>query len=250
MNESSVAQRVISAIKTRHITPRPFWNFALAEAVLWTAVVGAACLGALSFAVAYRVLANEEWDLYRRAGLGLSEILPVVFPYVWIGLLAASLLIAVREFRRTEQGYRFGAGFLATLLFMLTGAAAAAMQSTSITHAFETAIETAVPAVEQINAFRERLWTNPESGLLGGTVTEVNEDSGTITVEDALGQTWNVIPEDQDLSSFTVGDDVRILGTLSENQTFQAETLESSKDKKPVRRRTRPTDRGRNQDRD
>ncbi|MFA7209041.1 MAG: hypothetical protein WC120_02025 [Parcubacteria group bacterium] len=219
----NLIQDTLNKIKTEHIAPEPRWKFLLRKAGAWALVGSVILLGAAAIAVAYYLISQLDWDLYRfTSRSAIAYTLPMV-PYFWFILLGLFILAAFFGVRRTESGYRFNglwvvalvvAGILLTGFFM-----ARAGLGSRLDHMMR-----GVPFYARSIETKEKQWMQPEEGFLAGTVLSASEDA--IGLDDLAGERWNVKVDEKTLvrpaADVSTGQMIKVIGTKQSARDFSA----------------------------
>ena len=83
------------------------------------------------------------------------------------------------------------------------------------------------PLYREVMHQRELRWSQPEQGLLSGTVTDTKDN--TITIQDFRGRTWTIQKNDETngpiLSRIEEGKRIRIIGAPTGEETFAAKRI-------------------------
>lgn len=223
---SKLTQNILAKIKTEHITPHSRWRFLLKRWFYWGLCGFSVIVGSIATSVMLFEVVHLDWDVYEEVGGGFVPFFMSAMPYVWILVLILFIFVAYINFRHTEKGYRYhgfliiAASVIASLIF------GSILFATGLSEKFERGFLN-IPHYEQLRLGRERLWMNPENGLLVGKIMQfVNESSFTLRdidgadwEVDALEAEWKVPYEPQE------GMNVKMRGDRIDDDSFTAREI-------------------------
>ncbi len=187
-----IVRDTVAEIRKRGIIPESRSSYLIRNYLVWAALVAVVFLGALSFSVAYSLLSELDWDLYRFMRLDPVTYALSIFPYFWAVLIVVLLAVAFADIRRTETGYRFSRS---KIVFSIVGGVVflgAAMSFFGIGDAFGTMMTKGFPYYgRHLVVTKEAQWMRPDSGLLSGTIESI--DVAAIGLTDLDGGRWEVL---------------------------------------------------------
>jgi hypothetical protein len=186
----NTAHKLVEQIKSRHIAPRPQWQYTALKWAVWTGFGLTVLIGALAFSVILFTIQQVDFRLLQHFEHSWLEGLLSLLPLIWITFLALALLLSMYTLRYSERGYKFTltrlAGYstafsilLGTAFFISGGA-----------QQLEQAFAIRVDLYQSVQEKKEQLWNRPEEGYLGGTIVSVTPEA--LQLEDFDGQIWTI----------------------------------------------------------
>lgn len=219
--------KALERIKKERLVPSGRSMIVLARAWRWLLVAAFLILGALSLAAALQLSWDMDWDGRALAAIGPGGFLRMI-PYFWIAVLAAFFTLLFAGVRKTENGYRIRSGALwEAALFSLAAAGLvwAMLDGGRIAH---RAMLRIFPAYEEIAYTKEKQWSQPERGMLAGTVRQVRSQDAFV-LDDLSGKRWEVALSEETLvrpmAKIGQGEKVKIIGKVSKDGFFDASEI-------------------------
>ncbi|EKE18974.1 MAG: hypothetical protein ACD_9C00181G0003 [uncultured bacterium] len=228
------SESIIDKIRCEHIAPVPRWHFLFKSFAFWSLFVISVILGSLSFSVIVHIVNSGDWDIFNHLQGNLITSTVMLLPYFWLLFLILFAIIAYFNCKCTKQGYRFRRRWI------LLGSVALSVFFGSIFYALGMAKEMdrlmakSMPFYDRSkhNA-RTELWLHPESGLLVGRVTEVDELENKISIIDEEGKDWSISKE-QDVreqkAHIKKGKTVKVIGKKKGDAEFCAKEIRKCND--------------------
>jgi hypothetical protein len=169
-----LSQKVLNKIKEENLCPTPRWQFLCKNWFVWILGVLALLIGALATSVVMFMILNNEWDLATYVSSSRALFVASTLPYAWIILLVAFIFLADYQIRNTKSGYRINTLYLITgslgLSVMLGGVFYIAGAGEIIDDAFIKH----VPYYSEIGNRRAHIMMQPQRGIVGGLIVNVN----------------------------------------------------------------------------
>ena len=232
----NLGDKVLRKIKEEHIAPKPRWQFLLKDYFIWFLFLIALFLGSLAFCVALYVLSSNDWDLYHYLHTTLVGHILISIPYLWLLFLALFISIAYYNFKYTKSGYRRETYFIVGLSVVGSLFLGAFLYTLGAGEKIEDFVAASVPVYEKIACCSNRkdIWDQPASGLLGGTITVV-QDASNFELKDFSGTDWRVQENDDTLEydplEIKAGEEVKIIGEKQLDSVFWAREIRPWKNK-------------------
>lgn len=218
-------KETIEKIKDQGITPEPRWKFLVKKYGMWAGFGVIVLLGAISFSIAFDLLSQLDWDLYRFAHQSAVLYSLSLLPYFWIVIVGILLALAFLDLQKTETGYRYG--WLKVSLASIGGIVVVGFVFFLIDLGGKsnTLLVKDIPYYGQhMMMTKEKQWMQPDNGFLSGTLIAINDEK--LEINDLNGQKWNVILDDKTLIRPVVniakGEIIKIIGLKKDINTFQA----------------------------
>ncbi|HMN19235.1 MAG TPA: hypothetical protein PKA31_01400 [Candidatus Moranbacteria bacterium] len=225
MNRS--LNKALSRIKKEHLSPIARGEIVFRRSLRWVLAALALFLGALSLAAALQLSWEMDWDGRALAMAGAGGFLKMI-PYFWILVLATLFALLLGGVRRTENGYRLGRGALWGAALLSLGAVGLVWAALDGGRAAHQAMLRSFPAYGDIAYTKEKQWSQPEKGLLAGTIKQVRSRRA-IVVDDLGGKRWEVgISENtllRPMVKLEQGEKVKMIGAVSGENSFGASEI-------------------------
>jgi hypothetical protein len=217
----------IQKIKGENIRPEPRWKYLTKKYSAWLSFFAVALFGAAFFSVVYFLITQLDWDLH--AAMHRYSIfydLSLV-PYLWIIPLVILVFFAFFSLRKTENGYRYNflkvvvaaLGIILVLGVLTTLAGFGGKINGAMMHGF--------PGYGRLVATKESQWSQPEKGLLAGTINSVSDNS--VDLQDLSGKDWQIKIDENTVVrpsvSLESGEMIKTIGQAQNNQNFKADEI-------------------------
>lgn len=205
----------VAKIKKQGIAPEPRWRYLLKKYGLWSLFLAVIFLGASSLSIAFEMLWQLDWDLYRFAHQSALIYSLKLIPYFWIILIGAFLVLAFFDLRKTETGYRFG--WLKMSVVSIGGIIALSFvfSSVGLGEKLNTILAKDMPYYgRHMMMTKEKQWMQPENGFLAGTLTVIADKE--LEIIDLNGRKWKVFLDEKTFirpaAKLAKGEMVKIIG--------------------------------------
>ena len=235
---SEIIDKTIAEIKTKGIKPVPRWHFLAKEWFLWVAFLITVLVGGVAASLIFYAIRNNEWEAMPYLGHNLASFILLTLPYFWIALVIAFAFLADYQLHQTRQGYKYSFVWISMLNFVLALLLGAVLYQSGWAAQIEAKLEQHVPYYEQFMPPRQRLWMNPEQGLLIGRILQ--HGSGAVLIEDLDGRSWEIKIENDKLQARPVGETVRLIGEKIADGIFRVKDFRPWQGRDPFRKRPFP----------
>lgn len=223
---TDLSQQVLETIQKEHIKPRPRYAIFLRRSVYWTVIVVALGLGASAASVTIFSIANAEWDLLQKTAGGGWKYFFLAVPYLWLVLFAGFVWLAHINLRHTKFGYRFSLVKAVAVYLVVTISAGSLMYRMGAGGQIEEMIAESNIYYHHLPGARY-IWSQPESGMLGGQIREVGESHRFILVDQG-GREWQVTVSGTFSGQFEFpGAKIKMVGSQIGTSSFQAIEIRS-----------------------
>jgi hypothetical protein len=223
----NLIEETIEKIKKDNIRPEPRWKYLAKKYSAWTSFFLVVFVGAAIFSVAYFLVSQLDWSLFAPLHRFSIFYYLSLIPYLWIFPLVILIYFAFFSLRKTESGYRYdfskiilavlGSLFLFGLLLAISGFGGRI--NAVITRGF--------PGYGKLVTTKESQWSQPEKGLLAGTVETVSKNS--IDLQGFSGEEWQIDTDEKTLVRPSVnlesGQIIKVIGQKEGNQIFKASEI-------------------------
>lgn len=218
-------QATVEKIKQQNVVPESRWKYLVRRYVVWLVFVAIILFGAISFSIAFDMLGQLDWDLYRFTKQSALIYSLSLLPYFWIILIGTFLGLAFFDLRKTETGYRYG--WLKMSLASIGGIIllGAVFSLVGFGGKINSFLAKDVPYYgEHLMMTKEKQWMQPESGFLAGTLTAISVNR--LEIRDLNEQAWQVdLDEETTLRPAVViakGEMIKIIGIKKNSNNFKA----------------------------
>ena len=237
---SDLIQKTLAQISTKHIQPLPRWYDQAKNGAYWLGAFVLVLLAVFATTVILHALFEIDWDAYSKAHFTWSEILLSGVPLFVLLSLFVLLMGGIVFLHLTRRGYRYSLFMLFGLFFLVSSTLGYFIEALPLDKQVDRFLLQPVLQAERwrpgLLPSATRQWSQPEKGLLGGTVETVSGE--TLQLRDATDEIWTV---DTKASSFTSdvrlapNEDVKIIGAETAARTFRADEIRGWKERRPER---------------
>ncbi len=221
----NIIDGTIAKIKLQGIVPVPRWKYLMKKYGIWSIFFLIVLLGSISFSVAFDMLRQLDWDLYRFAHQNAFVYALSLLPYFWIAVIVIFLVLSFFDLRKTDNGYKYG---LLKMLLMpigimiMTGLLFTWLGVGGQLHA---RIAKDVPYYGQhMMMTKESQWMQPDKGFLSGSLTTVYTHN--LEMIDLNGKAWNIILDEKTLIKSAAviepGEKIKVIGSKKDAENFHA----------------------------
>lgn len=220
------SDKIIQKIRSNQIKPIPKAWFVFRKILLWFGFLFFIGIGAISFSVILYTVKENSFDLFTHINHSKLEFILVIFPVLWLTSLVIFLMASMWTMKYSERGYKKSPGKWLTLstglslvlgtLFFISGGA----------QWFETSFANSVEIYESIEEKKIDIWSQPEEGLMSGTIEKVNTKS--LEIIDFAGQTWEIFYSEAFIAPIVLlepGEKIKINGKKIDQNKFRASDI-------------------------
>ena len=225
---SALSQKTLSQIAQSSVTPTERWKFQLKRGAVWIVAGLVAITASFALALTAHVLFEIDWSVYQDLGFTWYQIAQSLSPLLWLSILALILIAGVVLLRRTRYGYRYSLVSVFGLLLVTGTVTAVIFESLPGEEEIEARVMYKIPGYRNFEArilpSLEKQWSQPDDGLLGGTITTV-EEGESFELRDFKDKTWKVDTEDALISEsveLKADQDIKIIGETEDEDSFRA----------------------------
>jgi len=223
----NLIQDTLGQIKKEHIAPEPRWKFLVRKFGAWAVLGVILLLGAAAIAIIYYLISQLDWEVpsfmhQSTFVYGLS-----VFPYIWVVLIGLVIVAAFFGVRKTETGYRYNSVRIATVAIGVVVVAGIALAASNFGGKMNNALVDEFPAYGHMVTTKQSQWSQPQNGLLSGTIEKVQGNS--ISLQDFQGKKWEVQIDSKTfiapVVSIQPGEVIKLVGTDMGKSIFQVQEI-------------------------
>lgn len=243
---SKLSKHITTKITEENISPHSKWLFYAKRVLFWSLFVLAIVLGSIAFAVLLFLFFENDV----RTVLGPDPRIVITllkYSLFWILSLVIFFGIAAYSIRQTKKGYRFELWQLTLLNIGSSIVIGVVLYGFGVAPLVESSLQGRLPGYRGFEEKQEELWSQPEKGLLGGVIIEIEADAFLI-VEDFSQEIWEVqlplVPNGRtmpaEILAQLVGRKVKIIGTQNDTSSFTAERIMPWRRQEPFLRGSKP----------
>ncbi|MFA9262672.1 MAG: hypothetical protein ACEQSB_05000 [Undibacterium sp.] len=232
---SALSKKILNQITQSAVTPTERWKFQLKRGVIWLIAGFVALVASFALALTTHVLFEIDWSVYRELGFSWYQVAQSLSPLLWLFILALFLIAGVVLLRRTRYGYRYSLVGVFSLLLVTGTTMAAVFESIPGEEQIEASFMYKIPGYRNFEArvlpSVEKQWSQPDDGLLGGTITTI-EEGESFELRDFKDKTWTVNTGDAVIGEsveLKTDQDIKIIGETEDDDTFRATEVRSWK---------------------
>ena len=234
-----IGENALQAIKQKKISPRPKWQCLLSGKIAWVLSFIFVVVGSLAFSVVLYMIRNNDWDLYAHSRGSLAEFVLATLPYFWIAMLLVLGYLALFSSKFTSKGYRFKLSTLLLVGLSVNIALGSVFYQAGLGQLIDTRLQAEVPAYNYLSVNKEKIWTQPDKGVLSGIIESSAGDR--LTLRDYLGNIWTVDlsagPLVKGRTRLEVGIKIKIIGNRTGNNEFLAQEIRPWQGRGPASQR-------------
>ncbi len=194
INNKDISNDILNKIKCDKICPTPKWCFVCKNYASWLIVFISGLIISLSLSLMAFLFISHDWDIYQLESENIARHILVYTPYLWIILFLLFILLAVYNFNKTEDGYKFG--FIRSIFtgLLIVVILSSFMMITGLSSKINDNFRQDMPGYKVLVRDRCDIWDDPEKGLLSGRVQEIKNDEEFI-LNDFKDNSWQVRKE-------------------------------------------------------
>ncbi|PIR84513.1 hypothetical protein COU16_02970 [Candidatus Kaiserbacteria bacterium CG10_big_fil_rev_8_21_14_0_10_47_16] len=196
------------------VSPRARWVFVSRDVTFWTLWGGAVLIGSAALAASAFATEHAGWEFYEATHRNMITFIVTVLPYLWIGILAGTVLFGYFNLRHTKTGYRYS---LTIVMIMSIGGSfvgGAILYGIGAGSTIEVMVGERIPFHTSVVRLQEELWDDADEGrLIGSASAPLTEE--TILFTDTNGTKWTLYTaglSPKDLDALARFEEVRVIG--------------------------------------
>jgi hypothetical protein len=216
---TKLAQKILKIVQQKTIKPRPRWIFQVKNIFIWLALAIWTILGSLASAMTIDQLRFNDWSLALRLGGGLAI---KSLPYFWLVTLILTIIVAKKHFQKTKHGYRYTWTKITASCLLISLVAGSIIAYSGWGRQIDNQL--AQKEIYRRLNCQDKLWYQPNNGLLSGTIRSLTNNAIYLTAPD--NSNWLVEINKQTIieqpASIDIGQAIKVLGQISAPQVFTA----------------------------
>ena len=226
--KKQLSENIIGIIDERNLTPIPHWHFLLKRSVFWTIVGFAVLLGGLAVSIIIFVYVDHDTEGMIYLNQNLVDNILITIPYFWLVSLALLIALTHISIRHTKGGYRYGVLRVAAIALIVSLALGFVFDEFDVGKNINESLNESIPYYNSLVYTSADEWSQPEKGLLGGTVLTVADANG-VSIRDFRKKEWYINFQGFDAEDISLvpkpGERLKVVGKDLGNNTFQAEQV-------------------------
>lgn len=226
--KETLPENIIKTIEEHNLAPIPRWHFLLKRSVFWSIAGASVVLGGIAIAVIIFVFFDHDPDARNYLNQSFVDDILLTIPYLWLATLVFLIALARISIRRTKGGYRYGILKVAGFALAVSLALGLVLNAFDFGDSVNEYLNESIPYYNSLVYTSKDAWSQPQKGLLGGTVVSVF-DENTILIQDFRHKEWKIDLSERQNSDTPVplqpGDSIRITGKDTGSNTFQVEQI-------------------------
>jgi len=218
-----ITEKTASRLREQGVKPAPKWQFMARDLFLWLAFAVAVLLGALAFSAMLFLIVDHDWTVHKMLGVGPASHMLMNLPYLWIVATVVLGLLAMYNFQKTKLAYRKGVVIIVASSVVASLGIGATMYAFGFGGAVDEIVAKRVSVYGKVVQRQEKVWSNPEEGLLTGEIIEIRKGAIFI-LSDFDDSKWIVTYERAEVEDGLIheGIEVRMRGMMLSEDKFEA----------------------------
>lgn len=225
--DKKLSESIVQTLDERNLNPRPRWHFLLKRSVFWSVAGISILLGGVAVAAIIFVFLDHDTGAAHYLNQDLAEDILLTIPYLWLITFALLIALTRMSIRYTKGGYRYGILQVAGIAFVASFILGIIMNKFDVGDKVDEYLNESIPYYDSLVYTSKDQWSQPEKGLLGGTVNSI-VDQNNIVLNDSKHRQWKIdlsSTYDGDMPTIKQGDVVKIVGKDMGNNIFKAEEV-------------------------
>lgn len=227
---SELTQKTLAEITKKHIRPIPFWVTWSRNTAYWVGAMVLALLSALATAASFHAMTEIDWDAYVKADFSWVEIILSGVPLFSMVLIILFFWATLYFFHHTRHGYRYPTMLLVSVFFSTSVVFGYFIEISPLDEPAENFLLYALPHKDTLPTkllpSAARQWSQPENGLLGGTVLSSSDDDFQLI--DSSEKLWTIEYTSDALTTdarLEPNEDIKVIGNQEDDTTFKASEI-------------------------
>lgn len=188
----NISEEVIKKIKEEKIEPRSKLSCGLYNGLWWAFFVVTVLLGALFLAIIFFLVSDIDWYIRQYLGQDLFSFVFRVIPFLWIILSIIALLLAYLNLRQTKKGYKYSWLAIFFLIGIIVFMSAVILHTLKVNQQANKFLKSKIPHYRKMVCDKEVLWSQPDRGLLAGTIIIFSQRENKASLVDFNNDVWEI----------------------------------------------------------
>jgi len=186
---TGLSDKILGEIRTKNIRPTARWRFRAANWIKIVLSAAAVVAGSMAVSATFFLFVDYEWEFAAYPDKGLIVHVIQGIPYFWLAVLGAFIVAGVVDFNRIKGGYRYRSSAVVAVYLAFSLILGTLLFISGLGESLDDALESRVPIYQDLVWHKADFWTQPELGLLAGTVISVIGPDRFL-IRDFSGRTW------------------------------------------------------------
>ena len=234
---SEFSQKTLAEITRKNIRPIPFWVAWLRNSAYWMGAIVLVLLSALTTGASFHAVSEIDWDAYAKADFSWLQTILSGAPLFLMVFIALFFWMTLYFFHQTRYGYRYPTTFLVAIFFSTSVVFGYFIERSPLDEPAENFLLYALPHVDTLPTnlipTAARQWSQPEKGLLGGTVVSSNDTDFQLI--DTSEKLWTIEYSSAEIApdtSLEPDEAIKVIGNQEGEDTFKASEIRDWKKSK------------------
>ena len=234
---SEFSQKTLAEITRKNIRPIPFWVAWLRNSAYWMGAIVLVLLSALTTGASFHAVSEIDWDAYAKADFSWLQTILSGAPLFLMVFIALFFWMTLYFFHQTRYGYRYPTTFLVAIFFSTSVVFGYFIERSPLDEPAENFLLYALPHVDTLPTnlipTAARQWSQPEKGLLGGTVVSSNDTDFQLI--DTSEKLWTIEYSSAEIApdtSLEPDEAIKVIGNQEGEDAFRASEIRDWKKSK------------------
>ena len=226
--KGTLSENIIKNIDERKLVPIPRWQFLFKRSVFWTITGFAILLGGVAVSVIIFLYFDHDTEGITYLNQSLVDNILISIPYFWLVTLLLLIILTHISIRHTKRGYKFGIFKVAGMTLAASLSLGFIFDQFDVGKNINESLNELIPAYSSLVYTSTDEWSQPEKGLLGGTVLSIADVNG-VSIRDFHQKEWSIHFKGFDAEDISLipgpGKRLKAVGKDLGNNIFQAEQV-------------------------
>lgn len=223
-----ISKKTLEKIKQNKIGLRPKWFFKFKNYIFWSLFVLSILFGGLSVAaLIYQYQKADSFSAYYYVHHSFLKAVILSLPYFWLIITLVFISLAIYDFYLTKKGYRFNVFFMFIISLILSLILGIVLFYSGIGGKIDEKLNQDFSFYRQINQQKEKIWNQPDRGLLAGKILEI-KDQQIFVLQDLGGVIWEINYQKAKIfgrEKIKINEEIKIIGERQNDNTFLAQQI-------------------------
>lgn len=218
----NITDRVLKEIKEKEIEPKAKWHFLVHDYSVFVLAIVSIIIGSFAFSAIIFTITNSDFALYKDTYRSFGSYIFDNLPLVWLLFLIVFGGSAYYNLKNTKGGYKYKLSTLiigTVLASMILGTGLYALGGGGFV---DRSVGQHIPFHKGVEERMNKMWSQPDKGLLFGVIGNVEENS--FELNDRDNTVWIVLSDEETDTRVPVreGVEVKIIGEKIDEEIFEA----------------------------
>lgn len=216
--QMNISKKILEAIETRKVKPKPRWYFAIQEGSIWTLGLVTTFCGAVAISTTLFVFATAPFRFHPATHESPIRFWIEFMPMLWVVLFVSFVFATDYFLRKTKKGYKYGFVVLTISSVTLSVVLGYVGFLIGLGEFIDRGLGSRIPFHTPTQVMIQKMWSQPSKGLLTGTIVE--NETALLTHD---GSVFDIeIEHLPELQKNFIEDGMRVslIGTTTPQNTF------------------------------